>query len=78
MTADIIIFLVYCVYAEVSNIICSVLCVPGSHLVPHHPHLCLHQHVCGHGLLRNLLCRDSLSEVRSLSFSHVEILAVCQ
>lgn len=78
MTADIIIFLVYCVYAEVNNIIYSVLCPPSSHLVPHHHDLYLHQHVCGHGLLCNLLCRDGLSEVRSSSFSHVEILTVCQ
>lgn len=73
-----VIFLVYCVYAEVNSIIYSVLCPPGSHLVPHHPHLCLHQHFCGHELLHNLFCCDGLSEVCSSALSHVEILAVCQ
>lgn len=78
MTADFISFLVYCVYVEVNNIVYSALCLPGSHLVPHQPDVCLHQHVCGHGLLRNLLCGDGLSEVCSSSFTHVEIMAVCQ
>lgn len=72
------IFLVYCVDTVVNDIISSVPCLspPGSQLVPQHPDLCLHQHVCGHGLLRNLLGGDVLSEVGSLSVSHVEILAV--
>lgn len=79
-TADITIFLVYCVYAVVNHIISSVPRSPppptGSQLVPQHLDLCLHQHVCGHGLLRNLLDGDVLSEVGSLSVSHVEVLAV--
>lgn len=76
-TADMAIFLVYCVDTVVNDIISSVPHPPpGSQLVPQHPDLCLHQHVCGHGLLRNLLGGDVLSEVGSLFVSHVEVLAV--
>lgn len=78
-TAHMTIFLVYCVDTVVNDIISSVprpCPPPGSQLVPQHPDLCLHQHVCGRGLLRNLLGGDVLSEVGSLSVSHVEVLAV--
>lgn len=40
---------------------------PDSHLVPPHPDLYLHQHVCGHSLLHNILQHSGLSEVLMFS-----------